>query len=126
MGSTENGRLSLHLGPCDGEILIPESRSTARFEPIRAAEPEPKAEAENASGATAGKEAAGGGTTAAEARPAQPLDLSRPYEQMSVEELQTAILQKLAHNGPVTDQMRRDVAANIWKDSLLNWVRSFR
>ena len=45
---------------------------------------------------------------------------------MSVEELQAAILQKLAHNGPVTDQMRRDVAANIWKDSLLNWVKSFR
>ena len=55
-----------------------------------------------------------------------PLDLSKPYEQMNVEELQAAILQKLAHNGPVTDQMRRDVAANIWRDSLLNWVKSFR
>jgi hypothetical protein len=124
----ENGRLNLRLGPCDGEILIPESRSTARFEPIRTAVPEPeaKAGAENASAAAAAKEAAGGGTTAMEARPAQPLDLSKPYEQMSVEELQAAILQKLARNGPVTDQMRRDVAANIWKDSLLNWVKSFR
>ena len=45
---------------------------------------------------------------------------------MNIEELQAAILQKLARNGPVTDQMRRDVAANVWRDSLLNWVKSFR
>ncbi len=48
-----------------------------------------------------------------------------PYEQMSVEELQAAILAKMAANGPVTDQMRRDVTDNVWTDSLLNWVRSF-
>ena len=131
--TAENGRLSLHLDPCDGEILIPESRSTAQFEPIRtpATEPipEPKAGAEKAPVVTApGKETTATATESplTQAQPAQPLDLSKPYEQMSVEELQAAILQKLAHNGPVTDQMRRDVAANIWKDSLLNWVRSFR
>ena len=32
----------------------------------------------------------------------------------------------IAANGPVTEQMRRDVAANVWRDSLLNWVKSFR
>ena len=66
------------------------------------------------------------GTTSAEINPEQFLDLSKPYEQMSVEELQAAILQKLANNGPVTDQMCRDVTSNIWRDSLLNWVKSFR
>ena len=45
---------------------------------------------------------------------------------MTVEELQAAILAKLASNGPVTDQMKRDVAENIWHDSLVNWVKSFR
>ena len=45
---------------------------------------------------------------------------------MSVEVLQAAILEKLAKNGPVTDQMRRDVAENIYPNSLLNWVKSFR
>ena len=50
----------------------------------------------------------------------------KPYEAMTVEELQSAILEKLAKNGPVTDQMRRDVADNVWHDSLVNWVRSFR
>ncbi len=54
------------------------------------------------------------------------LDLNKPYEEMSVEELQAAILEKLAKNGPVTDQMRRDVAENIYPNSLLNWVKSFR
>ena len=50
----------------------------------------------------------------------------KPYEEMEVEELQAAILEKLSHNGPVTDQMRRDVKANVWKNSLINWVKSFR
>jgi hypothetical protein len=44
---------------------------------------------------------------------------------MTVEQLQAAILAKMAKNGPVTSQMRRDVRENIWPDSLLNWVRSF-
>ena len=54
------------------------------------------------------------------------LDLNKPYEEMSVEELQAAILEKLSKNGPVTDQMRRDVAENVYLNSLLNWVKSFR
>ena len=47
-------------------------------------------------------------------------------EEMTVEELQTAILGKMANNGPVTDQMRKTVADNIWHDSLVNWLKSFR
>ena len=47
-------------------------------------------------------------------------------EDMSVEELQAEVLAKLAENGPVTDRMQREVRENIYRDSLLNWVRSFR
>ena len=36
------------------------------------------------------------------------------------------VLDKLAKNGPVTGQMKRDVANNIYHDSLVNWVKSFR
>ena len=61
-----------------------------------------------------------------EPRTIQPVSAAKPYEQMSVEELQGAILAKLAANGPVTDRMRREVAENVYRDSLLNWVRSFR
>ena len=50
----------------------------------------------------------------------------KPYEEMTVEELQAAIPQKMANNGPVTDDMKRSVSENVWHDSLLNWVKSFR
>ena len=52
-------------------------------------------------------------------------DLNKPYEEMSVEELQASILQKMAGNGQVTEDMKRSVRDNIWRDSLLNWVKSF-
>lgn len=51
---------------------------------------------------------------------------TKSYDEMTVEELQAAILAKMAKNGPVTDEMRRTVAENIWHDSLVNWVKSFR
>ena len=44
----------------------------------------------------------------------------------TVEELQAVILAKMAANGPVDDQMRKTVYDNIWHDSLVNWVKSFR
>ena len=51
---------------------------------------------------------------------------SKSYEEMSIEELQACVLEKLAKNGPVTEQMKRDVANNVYYDSLVNWVKSFR
>ena len=47
-------------------------------------------------------------------------------EKMTVGELQAAILAKMAGNGPVTDQMKKTVYDNIWHDSLVNWLKSFR
>ena len=54
------------------------------------------------------------------------VDMSKPYEDMTVTELQNVILGKLASNGPVTDQMKKDVSENIYHDSLVNWAKSFR
>ena len=50
---------------------------------------------------------------------------NKAYEEMTIEELQQAIL-KMAKNGPITDQMRRDVMENVYHNSLINWVKSFR
>ena len=50
---------------------------------------------------------------------------NKTYEEMTVEELQAAIIEKMAKNGPVTDQMKKTVFDNIWHDSLVNWVKSF-
>ena len=44
---------------------------------------------------------------------------------MSVEELQEAILDKMRHNGPVTDYMLGTVRENTHQGTLINWIRSF-
>lgn len=54
------------------------------------------------------------------------VDWSKSPEDMTVEELQAGILAKMANNGPVTDQMKKTVYDNIWHDSLVNWLKSFR
>ncbi len=53
-------------------------------------------------------------------------ETGKSYEEMTVEELQAEILAKMAANGPVTDRMKKDVTDNVYRDSLLNWVKSFR
>jgi hypothetical protein len=50
----------------------------------------------------------------------------KSFEEMSIEELQPEILAKLSANGPLTDRMKREVRENVYRDSLLNWVKSFR
>lgn len=52
--------------------------------------------------------------------------VNKPYEQMDIKELQDAILTKMANNGPVTDEMLKSVRENIYHDSLINWIKSFR
>ena len=54
------------------------------------------------------------------------VDWSKSPESMTVSELQAAVLAKLAGNGPVDAQMKKTVTDNIWHDSLVNWLKSFR
>lgn len=56
-----------------------------------------------------------------EAVPAVP----KSYEEMTIEELQEAILERMRRNGPVTDQMKKDVMENVYHNSLVTWIRSF-
>lgn len=48
------------------------------------------------------------------------------FERGKIAGLQEAILAIMEKNGPVTDQMRKDVMDNVYHDSLINWVKSFR
>ena len=50
----------------------------------------------------------------------------KSYEEMSIEELQEAILERMRRNGPVTEQMKKDVMENVYHNSLVNWIRSFQ
>ena len=109
--------------PVQEANLAAEETAAARADEIQpekttdAAEPSTKAE-ENTSSET-------------EKTPAEPAkavipDPNKAPEAMTVEELQQAILAKMANNGPVTDQMKKTVYDNIWHDSLVNWLKSFR
>ncbi len=52
--------------------------------------------------------------------------LDEAFEKGKIAGLQEAILAIMSKNGPITDQMRRDVADNVYHDSLINWIKSFR
>ena len=110
----QDGTLSVTLPPYGAEIWLPEGmeQSLPKVEAI-AYEPPEEPVLDQVT------------ESLEEARP-EPRAPQKPYEECSVEELQQAILAKLAVNGPVTDRMYRDVAENIYRDSLLNWVKSFR
>ena len=54
------------------------------------------------------------------------VDWNKPYEEMSVEELQEAILEKMRKNGPVTEYMLGTVKEHTHQESLVTWVKSFR
>ena len=51
---------------------------------------------------------------------------NKPYEEMTVEELQAAVLERLSTNGPLTERMKKEVFENIYHNSLVNWIKSFR
>ena len=49
----------------------------------------------------------------------------KSYEEMSVEELQKVIYEKMKKNGPVTERMYQDIIENNHHGSLVNWAKSF-
>ena len=53
------------------------------------------------------------------------VDWNKPYEDMTIEELQEAILEKMRRNGPVTEFMLPEIHVNTHHGSLVTWVRSF-
>ena len=48
------------------------------------------------------------------------------FERGKIAGLQEAILAIMEKNGAITDQMRKDVMDNVYHDSLINWIKSFR
>ncbi len=47
------------------------------------------------------------------------------FEKGKIAGLQEAVLAILETKGTVTEQMRKDVAENVYHDSLINWIKSF-
>ena len=94
--------------PADTKVSkkTPTEENKMKSESAKSAEDKPKAEQSDA--------------------PESAINLNKPYEEMTVEELQEAILAKMRKNGPVTDYMLGTVRENTHHGSLVCWVRSFR
>ena len=133
-----DGRIQVRIAANSGEIFVSETSLAKLFTPVKTAEikktekpatvkeaiekaVESCKKAELPKGETPQKEIA----KTEEVKLAPTLNLNKPYEEMTVEELQEAILQKMRKNGPVTDYMLGTVRENTHLGSLLNWVRSF-
>lgn len=112
----KDGHIQLKLCGSGGEIWLPEGEGCESFEPINTTEI-------NISKAPESSEAVNEVKKNSAASAAAVSD--KPYEEMSVEELQEAILEKMRKNGPVTEYMLGTVRENTHHGSLLNWVRSF-
>lgn len=149
----DNGNICVNVKANSGEIWLPVTDQTAdklssvtpvelhvedAAKTVAAVEPAPqnstsapqtatteKAPAADTSSApetTANKATAPAPATAAPAQTA----VSQDFEKGKIAGLQEAILAIMEKNGPVTDQMRKDVTDNVYHDSLINWIKSFR
>ncbi len=119
------GRMELDLPGNSGDILVSAAGRAECGEPKPAIEPLKAAPVIDEQPT---KEEAGGDTAGSSEQTLDQvvLQADKPYEEMTVEELQKAIYEKMKKNGPVTDRMYRDITENTHKGSLLNWVKSFR
>ncbi len=137
--SVNGGRIQVRVPANFGEIWIPIEMYHDSFAPIKTVEikkaptpvkvevpkPEPKVEPvkaiEQPKAETPKKE-----DVKAEAKSEKiVVDWNKSYEEMTVEELQEAILEKMRRNGPVTEYMLGTVRENTHHGSLVTWVRSF-
>ena len=113
--NVENGQIHVNVAANSGEIWLPitdtgaadttEKQSAPEKAPVPESQPEPQPEPTAAPVSDSDRDA---------------------FERGKIAGLQEAILAIMEKNGPVTDQMRRDVEANVYHDSLVNWVKSFR
>ena len=147
--AVSGGRMQVSVPANFGEIWIPEELYDDSIAPIKTVEivkapqpkvetPEPVKEVEEPKPEQAKLEPAKAvkppkpepvktvETPKEEAKPEKVVvDWNKSYEDMTIEELQEAILEKMRKNGPVTEYMLGTVRENTHKGSLINWVRSF-
>lgn len=128
--SANGGRISVCIKGNSGEIWIP-SESGKTYEPVEvtfeAIKPEPvnpcktkpemKPEEKKAVTPAQQKEV--------KIEEAVEIPKNKSYEEMTVEELQLCIIEKMKKNGPVTERMAMDVYENTHHGSLVTWAKSF-
>ena len=127
--TVNNGNIAVTVPANSGEIWIPDEIINESFEPVDMAEIKNTAESVSTAEKINESEVISESEDVKEQEVKNSekvvIDLNKPYEEMSVEELQEAILEKMRRNGPVTDYMLGTVRENTHLGSLMNWVRSF-
>ncbi len=117
-----DGRIQVKVSANYGEIWISENQNNEVFVPIKTIEIEKIPE----SAKVIEKEERAEPVNIEKKQPENVfVDWSKPYEDMTIDELQEAILEKMKKNGPVTDYMLGTVRENTHHGSLVNWVKSF-
>ncbi len=131
--SAAGGNIEVTVQGNSGEIWVPSGRETEDgTEPAGALQPvisgvtiedtvssgvaEPGADTDNMSGDAASDVG----------KPEDVANDNKSYSDGIIAGLQEAIIAIMEKNGPVTDQMRRDVYNNTYHDSLITWIKSFR
>ena len=132
----EQGQINVTLQPNSGEIWIPEEGGAeepehtpiepVKFKAVKVEVAMPVTGPENVQTKELRPESSGQAAKVTAPEHKIEVPTNKDYEEMTIEELQQAILDKMAKNGPITDQMRRDVIENVYHNSLINWVKSFR
>ena len=121
----ENGNINVTVKANSGEIWLPDT-DMPEYKPVEvelpAKQEEPKKSEKNIEQENTAKSE----QDISEPEIPAKVDLSKNPNDMTVAELQAAIIEKMKKNGPVTEQMKKSVLDNIWHNSLLNWFNSFR
>ena len=114
-----NGRIQVRVPANYGEIWIPSEMADESFAPVKMIE---IVKTENYQKSSEQPKTENNNDFKSEN---VVVDWNKSYEEMSVEELQEAILEKMRKNGPVTDYMLGTVRENTHQGSLVSWVKSF-
>ncbi|MDD5797189.1 MAG: alpha-amylase family glycosyl hydrolase [Clostridiaceae bacterium] len=132
----EQGQINVTLQPNSGEIWIPEEGGAeepehtpiepVKFKAVKVEVAMPVTGPENVQTKELRPESSGQAAKVTAPEHKIEVPTNKDYEEMTIEDLQQAILDKMAKNGPITDRMRRDVIENVYHNSLINWVKSFR
>ena len=137
--SANGGRISFSVKGNSGEIWVPADGGKT-YEPVEVvieapapapvAAPAPTKVDEPVSEVkpeTQPKTAEAKAEIKAAAKPERAVEIpkNKSYEEMTVEELQQCIMEKMRKNGPVTERMAQDVYENTHHGSLVTWAKSF-
>ncbi len=124
MVCVNNGYISVNVKANSGEIWLPESLSDEQVQPIEIKVEEKQVKVETIQKPVEIKESAKEEVLVQTEKTIEQ-KVNKSFEEMTVEELQDAILERMKRNGPVTEQMKKDVLENIYHNSLVTWIKSF-